>query len=75
MPSKSENNISIIIPCWNEQRNIENGVLDEIRQYLTVQTFPWEVIIVDDGSTDKSRALIEEFIDGVEGFTLLSIPH
>jgi dolichyl-phosphate beta-glucosyltransferase len=75
LPSNSENNISIIIPCWNEQRNLENGVLDEIQEYLARQIFPWEVIIVDDGSTDESRALIEVFIDGAKGFTLLTIPH
>ena len=75
MPSNSENKISIIIPCWNEQRNLENGVLDEIQQYLAEQSYPWEVIIVDDGSTDESRVLIETYIEEWEGFTLLSIPH
>ena len=75
MPSNSEIKLSIIIPCWNEQRNLENGVLDEIQQFLADQTFSWEVIIVDDGSTDESRALIEAAIDGVDGYTLLSIPH
>ena len=75
MPSNSERSVSIIIPCWNEQRNIENGVLDEIQQYLVEQTFPWEVIIVDDGSTDESHDLIQAFIDGAAGFSLLTIPH
>ncbi len=75
LPQHSEIKISIIIPCWNEQRNIENGVLTEIQHYLAGQSFTWEVIIVDDGSTDESRALIEAAIDELAGFSLLTIPH
>lgn len=67
--------LSVIIPCWNEQKNLENGVLDEVFQYLATQRYAWEVIIVDDGSTDGSRELIRRFADGREGFSLLEIAH
>lgn len=67
--------ISIIVPCWNEEKNLERGVLDEVFQYLEGQEFSWEVIIINDGSTDNSRSLIERFIKGRKGFTLFDIPH
>ncbi len=66
---------SVVIPCWNEQKNLESGVLAEVQRYLVRQDRPWEVIIVDDGSTDDSRALIERFIEGSPAFSLVCIPH
>jgi glycosyltransferase involved in cell wall biosynthesis len=67
--------ISVIIPCYNEEKNLERGVLDEVYQYLREQTLSWEVVIVNDESTDDSRRLIERFIEGREGFFLFDIPH
>ena len=75
MPSQPGIEISIIIPCWNEQRNLEHGVLEEIQDYLAEKTFTWEVIVVDDGSTDASRELVGEFVEGRDGFSLVTIPH
>lgn len=51
--------LSVVIPVFNEVDNVEplwaelRGVLDEIGQ-------PYEVIFVDDGSTDGSSALIKQ---------------
>jgi dolichyl-phosphate beta-glucosyltransferase len=67
--------LSIIIPCWNEQKNLESGVLDEVHGFLDAQTFPWEVIIVDDGSTDHSMSLIETFARDKPNFGVHAIPH
>ena len=52
--------LSVILPCYNEQKNLERGVLDEVAQYLAGQALPWEVLIVNDESTDDSRRLIED---------------
>ncbi|MFZ2362112.1 MAG: glycosyltransferase [Anaerolineae bacterium] len=67
--------LSVVIPCYNEARNLERGVLDEVDRFLRQQSYRWEVIVVDDGSTDTSRQLIEQSIAGRAGFTLLDIPH
>jgi glycosyltransferase involved in cell wall biosynthesis len=67
--------VSVVIPCWNEQKNLEAGVLDEVYAYLTDQPYAWEVVVVDDGSTDHSRSLIDAFLDDKPGVRLLSIPH
>jgi len=76
MPSEEKKpDISIIIPCWNEEKNLEHGVLDEVSQYLEQQSLSWEVIIVDDGSTDNSKSLIQRFITDKPDFALFEIPH
>jgi glycosyltransferase involved in cell wall biosynthesis len=67
--------ISVIIPCYNEEKNLQRGVLDEVYQYMRAQQYPWEVIVADDGSTDNSRALVEAYIAGMEGVSLAALPH
>jgi dolichyl-phosphate beta-glucosyltransferase len=67
--------VSVIIPCYNEEGNLKRGVLDEVHQYIAKQAYPWEVIIVNDESTDSSRALIERFVESTPDFSLFDIPH
>lgn len=67
--------LSVVIPCYNEARNLERGVLDEVDQFLVRQSYRWEVIIVNDESTDESRQLVEAFIQQRPGFSLINIPH
>lgn len=44
--------LSIVIPVYNEEKRVNN--LIQIISYLKKQRYSWEVIIVDDGSTDKT---------------------
>jgi glycosyltransferase involved in cell wall biosynthesis len=67
--------VSVIIPCYNEAKNLERGVLDEVYQFLAQQDYAWEVIIVNDESTDSSKSLIEQLVEGKANFSLLDIPH
>jgi dolichyl-phosphate beta-glucosyltransferase len=67
--------ISVIIPCYNEAKNLQRGVLDEVYAYLRRQDDEWEVIIADDGSTDRSRELVQQIIADKPGFALAALPH
>jgi dolichyl-phosphate beta-glucosyltransferase len=67
--------ISVIIPCYNEEKNVERGVLDEVHQYLIKQDYAWEVIVVNDESTDNSRSLVKRFTENAANFSLLDIRH
>ncbi|MEK7568568.1 MAG: glycosyltransferase family 2 protein [Patescibacteria group bacterium] len=49
--------LSIIIPCYNCVRTLEEAVASAYRQDLDI---PFEVVLVDDGSTDNTRKLIVE---------------
>ena len=76
MPTEEQSPfISVIIPCYNEEKNLESGVLDEVYQYLKEQSYTWEVIVSNDESTDNSRALVESFIQDKPRFSLVDIPH
>ncbi len=52
--------LSIIIPCFNEEERIGPTLL-AIKRYLERQTYQAEVIVVDNGSTDKTREIVTEF--------------
>lgn len=67
--------LSVVIPCYNEQKNLEAGALAEVRDYMVTQPYAWEVLIVDDGSTDNSMVLAELFAESAERFSLHPIPH
>tara|TARA_B100000575_G_scaffold293815_1_gene306533 strand:- start:6022 stop:6726 length:705 start_codon:yes stop_codon:yes gene_type:complete len=50
------NNFSIVIPVYNEQDNIED-LIDEIYK-LNLKKYNYEIIIVDDCSTDKTNEIL-----------------
>lgn len=52
--------ISLIVPCYNEEVNILNGTLDRMAKYTQNDPRFMEVLLVDDGSTDKSKKIIKE---------------
>lgn len=54
--------VTVLIPNYNEIENVKRGVLNDIIRYLKKQSYTWEVLISDDGSTDSSVLLIKEFI-------------
>src|SRR5215472_4946369 len=49
--------VSCVLPCHNEQDNLEL-LLPLLRDMLTENSRAWEVILVDDGSTDGTAALM-----------------
>lgn len=49
--------ISIIIPCKNEEGNIKNIIKDNFKNKLS---FNYEVIFIDDDSTDKTLSVMQE---------------
>lgn len=61
--------ISIIVPTYNRAH-----LIGETIQSVIDQTYKhWELIIVDDGSTDETKKIVDEFND--ERIQYLSIEH
>lgn len=67
--------MSVVIPAYNEERNIRSGVLYTICDYLKGQNYTWEVLIADDGSTDNTVKLSEKFVQEHANFRILREPH
>ena len=64
------NKVSVIIPTYNRAELLKDSVLSVIAQTYR----PIECIVVDDGSTDNTRAVIEDIIDVTDAsFVLLYV--
>lgn len=61
--------ISAIVPVYNSQGTIVDCLDSIINQTVKIQ----EIIIVDDGSTDSSAAIIEEYIKNYDQFNIILI--
>ncbi len=62
--------LSVIIPAYNEEKRLP-GTLDKVKDYLSKQTYSWEVLIVNDGSKDQTAQAVAGHITGWNGFRLI----
>ncbi len=67
--------LSIVIPAFNEVENFKNNKLDQVHQFLDKQPYNWEVIVVDDGSSDETAELIKAWIKDKPHWKLIKNPH
>lgn len=56
---KQLSSLSVFFPFWNEEKNIERVVTSAIPVAKKVAK-EWEILIIDDGSTDKTLSIAKE---------------
>ena len=62
--------ISVVVPAYNEALRIEKYLL-EIDQFFSSSDWAYEIIVVNDGSTDKTAKLVDSLIPKIKGLKLL----
>lgn len=67
--------LSVVIPAYNEETNIRLGSLDKVLRYMESRDYRWEVILVDDGSSDDTSTLLEEYVHATGRFRVIHNPH
>jgi len=66
--------LSIIIPCFNEEIFIAR-VLKRVHEIQLNNSINKEIIVVDDGSTDKTFEIIQGFMNQQKGICLKTLRH
>lgn len=63
--SKLISEISFFLPCYNEEKNVKKSVT-EVKKVLEKIADKWEIIIVDDGSKDKTGAIADDLSNKIK---------
>ena len=58
--------VSILITNYNYDRFLGRAIQSSLAQAMLPKE-DWEVVVVDDGSTDNSRKVIESYVPGIRG--------
>lgn len=67
--------LSVIIPAYNESENFKKGKIEQVYEYLKNQKYSFELVFVDDGSSDNTVKLLKEFATNKPEIIIISNPH
>lgn len=62
--------LSVVIPAYNEEKRIGQTLL-EIDRYLSKQDYSYEILVVNDGSKDKTGAIVNKFTGLIKNLRLI----
>ena len=68
--SQEEIFLSIIIPAYNEEKRLPQ-TLEEINKYFLNQKYSYEIIVVNDGSKDKTAELVKQKMEKIKNLKLI----
>ena len=66
-----DKSISVFFPCYNDAKSIGRLVLDAQKTLSTIVN-DWEIIVVNDGSTDESAAVLAKLVRAVPRLRIIS---
>ena len=66
--------LSVVIPTFNEEARIADS-LSRVIEYLQGQDYSWEVVVADDGSTDRTVGLVGQAIVDHPNVRILHLQH
>ncbi len=62
--------LSVVIPAYNEEQRLKES-LPPALAYLAQQPYSWELIVVDDGSCDRTSEVVRELAGGRSNIRVL----
>ncbi len=66
--------LSVVVPCFNEELRLPRTI-EQIEQYLDARHERYELILVDDGSTDGTRRLMDAAAARHPAVRVEALPH
>lgn len=67
--------LSVIIPSYNEKKNLSRGVLTDVYTFLQKQKYSFEMVLTDDGSNDGTVEALRAFAKGKTHVRILENYH
>lgn len=62
--------LSVIIPCYNEEENLEETI-----RRIKLPSVSFEIIVVNDGSQDRTKEIAQKIKEEYENVKLLNLPR
>lgn len=62
--------LSVVIPAYNEEKRITQ-TLESVSAFLKKQPFEWEIVVVSDGSKDKTAEVVENLKAQIPGLQFI----
>lgn len=62
--------LSVIVPAYNESKRIGTTLAD-LKRYFSRKTYSYEIIVVNDGSTDDTASVVKRFQIGFPALQLI----
>ncbi len=63
--------VSVVLPAYNAAGTLDRAIASIRGQHFDA----WELLVIDDGSTDRTRALVEEHVAADARIKLMAQPH
>jgi phenylacetate-CoA ligase len=67
--AESPLDLTIVIPCLNEERNIAD-TLDTVTAAMLELRYSYEILVIDDGSTDRTAQIVESYAEAHQEFPI-----
>lgn len=64
--------VAVVMPAWNAERHIAEAIASALAQRDAADL---EIHVVDDGSTDDTRAIVQELAANASEIRLIETPH
>ncbi|CAN5447902.1 glycosyltransferase family 2 protein [soil metagenome] len=62
--------LSVVVPAYNEESRLQ-PTLERLHEYYSAQAYPYDVLVVSDGSSDKTGKVVTDFAANHPHFALL----
>lgn len=66
--------ISMVIPAFNEEKRIA-GTLRSVSEYFRARGIPYQILVVDDGSRDRTSEIVRNFQVEDSALRLIRLPR
>ena len=63
--------LSVVIPCYNEEKRLVQG-FSHFYNFLKSQNYSWEIILVNDGSVDKTSQIMKNLVKSKKEVKIIS---